>query len=341
METNLKDIVMNILKPNHLNKGDKIGVVAPSFPFPTDKADYSDYMSWYLNGKEEIEKMGFKIVEGKNLRKLRWWMAGTPQERAEDINLMYADPEVKAIIAHDGGHAAIDILEYLDFNLIKNNPKPFMGFSDITNLLVAMFKETGLVGFHMGLLSYTLGNVWQRIIKDDSTLILGRKIYFDVLTSTRPLGFLPQISTWENWKNGKAEGVLFGGNLSMLISLIGTKYFPTTAELKNTILFWETDNTESYRIQRGLYQLRYTGILDVISGMIIGKLPDIKPSGWRGLYEPSPKEIVMDIVKDYEFPILAEVDFGHKNINLPMPIGIKAKIDAEKLNIEFKESAVI
>lgn len=332
---------MKILKPNHLNKGDKIGVVAPSFPFPTDKTDLGGYINQYLDGKSELEKMKFQVVEGKNLRKLRWWMGGTPEERAEDINIMYATPEIKAIIAHDGGHAAIDILEHLDFDLIKNNPKPFMGFSDITNLLVAMFKKTGLVGFHMGLLSYTLGNIWHRIIKDESILEQGRKAYFSVLTSTQALGFMPQISTWENWRNGKSENMLFGGNLSMLVSLIGTKYFPSTDELKDTILFWETDNTQSYRIQRGLYQLKYSGILDVISGMIIGKLPDIKPTGWQGLYEPSPKEIVMDIVKDYKFPILAEVDFGHKNINLPMPIGIKVEIDSEQLSLEFKESAVI
>lgn len=332
---------MNILKPKHLDKGDKIGVVAPSFPFPTGKTDYSDYMGQYLDGKREMEKMSFEIVEGKNLRKLRWWMGGTPKERAEDINLMFANPEIKAIIAHDGGHAAIDILEHLDFDLIANNPKPFMGFSDITNLLVAMFKKTGLIGFHMGLLSYTLGNVWHRIIKDESVLEQGRKAYFDVLTSTQPLGKMPHISKWENWRSGKIEGILFGGNLSMLVSLIGTKYFPSNDELKDTILFWETDNTQSHRIQRGLYQLKYAGILDVISGMIIGKLPDIKPSGWQGLYEPSIKEITMDIVKDYNFPILAEVDFGHKNVNFPMPIGIKAEIDTEKLNIDFKESAVV
>ncbi len=332
---------MKILKPKHLNKGDKIGVVAPSFPFPTNKTDLGSYMGQYIDGKKELEMMGFQVVEGKNLRKLRWWMGGTPKERAEDINLMYSTPEIKAIIAHDGGHAAIDILEHLDFDLIRNNPKPFMGFSDITNLLVAMFKKTGLVGFHMGLLSYTLGNVWHRIIKDESILKQGRKAYFSVLTSTQPLGYMPQVSTWENWRNGKSENMLFGGNLSMLVSLIGTKYFPSTDELKDTILFWETDNTQSYRIQRGLYQLKYAGILDVISGMVIGKLPDIKPTGWQGLYEPTPKEIVMDIVKDYKFPILAEVDFGHKNVNLPMPIGIKAEINSEKLSLDFKESAVV
>lgn len=327
---------MDIIKPHHLNMGDKIGLVAPSFPFPTENGDY---YRWYSSGKREMENMGFQIVEGKNLKKTRWWMGGTPEERAGDINSMYADPKIKAIIAHDGGHAAIDILEHLDYDLIRNNPKPFMGFSDITNLLVAIFAKTGLIGFHMGLLSYTLGHVWSQLITKE-VAGKGQKIYFDILASNKPLGEIKPLSKWEDWRKGKASGKLFGGNLSMLASLIGTQYFPKIKELKNTLLFWEIDNTQSYKIQRGLYQLKYAGVLNVISGMIIGKLPDIKPSGWQGLYEPSPMEIVMDVAKNFDFPILAEVDFGHKNVNLPMPIGIEAQMDAEKLSLIFKEAPV-
>lgn len=300
---------MDLLKPQHLNLGDTIGLVAPSFPFPIKK-DAEGYYNQYLNGKREIEKIGFKIKEGKNLRKVHWWAGGTPKERAEDINAMYADPEVRAIIAHDGGHAVIDLLELLDYKLIKNNPKPFMGFSDITNIHIASFIKTGLVGFQMGLLSYTLGWNWKEFIIEESQKQRARKLYFNILTSTQPLGTIQPFSKWECWRKGK-------------------------------IFFWETNNTESYRIQRGLYQLKYAGILDVITGMVIGKLPDIKPSGWQRLYEPTPKEIVMDIVKNYDFPVLAEVDFGHKNINLPMPIGIEAEIDAEKLSLVFKEAVVV
>ena len=331
--------MMRTVKPSRLHPGDKIGLVAPSFPFPTKDTDFSNYHQQYVDGKKEMEKMGFELTEGKNLKKTRWWMAGTPEERAEDINLMYADPKIKAIIGHDGGHAAIDILEHLDFELIAKNPKPFIGFSDITNLLVAMFAKTGLVGFHMGLLSYTY--VWHQLIRDESIIDHVRKTYTDLLTSTKPLGKIIPVTKWEKWRNGEAEGILFGGNLSMLVSLLGTEYFPSLVSLKGSILFWEIDNTPSYRIQRSLYQLKYAGILDVISGMLIGKMPDIKPTGWKGLYEPEPREIIMDIVKDYDFPIMAEVDFGHKNINLPMPIGIKTGMNTADLNLEFMESAVI
>jgi muramoyltetrapeptide carboxypeptidase len=145
---------------------------------------------------------------------------------------------------------------------------------------------------------------------------------------------------WETWRGGEAEGQLFGGNLSVLASLIGTPYFPQVTDLSGALLFWEIDNTPSYRIEKALYQLKYAGVLDVISGMLIGKLPGIKRTAWQGLEEPTPKEIVLEILKDYTFPIIGEMDFGHETVDLVMPIGLKAKMDADNLIFEIPESAV-
>ena len=329
-------IVMKIIKPPKLNPGDTIGVVATSFPFPTDTQ--SDYYLRYRKAVSELGEMGFKVKEGKNLRKTKWWFAGTPQERAKDINDMFSDKEVKAVIVHDGGQSAIAILEHIDYELIRSNPKPFMGFSDITNILTAMFTKTGLVGFHMDLLTYGLGGVWTGFkteIKQQA-----RTMFSGVLTSTNPIGIRKQFTPWQNWRIGTAKGMLFGGNLSMLSSLVGTKYFPKLEDLRGCIFFWETDNTQSYRIERGLYQLKYTGLFDVISGMVIGKLPDIKKTAVEDFTEPTPKDIVMEVLQDFNFPILAEVDFGHKSINTPMPIGLKAQIDSNNLKLEVLEAAV-
>ena len=96
-----------------------------------------------------------------------------------------------------------------------------------------------------------------------------------------------------------------------------------------------------YKIEKGLYQLKYSGVLDVISGMIVGKLPDIKRTAWKGFKEPTPKEIAMEAIKGYKFPILGEVDFGHKTVNTPMPIGLQAKMSATDLSFEILEGAVI
>jgi len=165
-------------------------------------------------------------------------------------------------------------------------------------------------------------------------------LLFNILTSKNPIGKREPLTLWETWKEGEASGQLFGGNISTLASLIGTKYFPQINDLKESILFWEIDNVPSYRIEKALYQFKYAGILDIISGMLVGKLPDIKRTAWEGLSEPTPKEIVLEILKDYKFPIIGEMDFGHKTVDFPMPIGLKAKIDSKNLYFEILESAV-
>ena len=126
----------------------------------------------------------------------------------------------------------------------------------------------------------------------------------------------------------------------MLASLVGTEYFPSIGDLRGSILFWEIDNTPSYRIEKGLYQLKYAGVFDAISGMMVGKLPDIGRTAWKGLEEPTPKEIVLEVLKRYDFPILGEVDFGHKTVDMPMPIGLQARMDSHNLSFEILESAV-
>src|SRR3990167_890052 len=193
--------MINVIKPPRLQKGDTVGIVATSFPFPTDES--SDYFSQYKKGVQELESMGFKTKEGKNLRKVKWWFAGTPKERADDINSMFADPEVKAIIVHDGGQSAIATLEHIDYELVKTNQKPFIGFSDITNIHLALYTQVGLVGFHACLLTYGLGWVWDYLPdKRDE----GKKRLFDILTLINSPGKIEPLTRWENWRSGKAEG---------------------------------------------------------------------------------------------------------------------------------------
>lgn len=325
----------NILKPQKLERGDTIGVVATSFPLPVE--GFPEYIGEYQKGIKELENLGFRVKEGKNLRKIKGWYAGTPEERAEDINAMFADPEVKALIVHEGGQSAVAILEHLDYELIKKNPKPFIGFSDITNLQIAMFAKTGLVGFQGPLVTYSLGRVWDQFLPEKKDE--GLQLFYKNLTSTNPLGKIKPLTKWEKWRSGKAEGQLFGGNGSYLAGLTGTEYFPKIEDLRGSILFWEVDNTPSYSIEKWLYQLKYSGLFSVISGMLIGKLPDIRKTLER-LEEPTPKEIIMEIVKDFDFPVMGEFDFGHKTVAIPMPIGLKAKMDADNLNFELLEAAV-
>jgi muramoyltetrapeptide carboxypeptidase len=330
--------MIKVIKPQKLSKGDTIGVVATSFPFPYPEDSTNKYYIQYKKGLKELEKMGFKTKEGKNLKKVKWWYAGTPEERAEDINSMYADSEVKAIIVHDGGQSAIAVLEHIDYSLVKEHPKPFIGFSDITNIHIALYSMTGLVGFHAALLTYSLGRVWEQYLPEK--IETGKKLLLKVLTSTKPLGRMKPLTMWKCWRKGQATGTLFGGNLSMISNLIGTKYFPKVDDLQDSIFFWEIDNSPSYRIERSLYQLKYMGVFDSISGMLVGKLPGVRRTAWNGFEEPTPKEITLEVLKEYDFPILGEVDFGHETVDMPIPIGLKARMNSQNLSFEILESAV-
>jgi muramoyltetrapeptide carboxypeptidase len=323
--------VIKLIKPPHLISGDTIGVVSPSFPIPTDQA--SEYYQQFQDGLNEIRKMGFEAKIGANCGKVHWWRGGTAKERAEDINEMYSDKNIKAIIAHDGGHAAIDTLEYLDYELMTRNPKPFIGFSDITNILSAIYTKTGIMGIHGSLSTYNFGHWWKKISseekEEEKNKLLG------LLTSNNSEIIYRSTPNWNWWRKGSAAGNLFGGNLSALVSLIGTPYYPKLEDLKNMILFWEIDNIPSYRIHRALFQLKYAGVFENISGMIIGRLSKIRPTVCEGfgMKEPNMEELIMDAVKDYNFPVLSGFEFGHEGLNLPLPIGSKAKLDSENSSL--------
>lgn len=309
---------MKILKPSKLNLGDTIGIVASSLPV------LPEFKTQYEKGKKVLEDLGFKIYEGKTIGKVKGWMAGTPKEVAEDINNMFADKNIKAIIASDGGYSAISVIEHLDYDLISKNPKPFMGFSDMTIYHLAILSKTGMVGFHMDFLSTFTG-----------------KFFLEFLNKTKAPGIIKPLSEWEEWRKGNTEGQLIGGLLERISVLSGTKYFPKLEDFDGAIFFWEQVGGELVDIYQYLYQLKNMGIFDRISGMLIGKIKYLKKMRRTEVVEPSVKEMVLEVLKDYNFPIMANLDFGHFTINIPMPLGIKVSFDSSKLELNFLESAVI
>lgn len=323
---------MIIIKPPKLNIGDTIGIVASSLPvLPSFKESYE-------RGKKVINDLGLRIKEGKTIGKTRWWMAGTPKEVAQDINSMFADKSVKAIMAQTGGYSAISVLEYLDYELIKKNSKPFMGMSDMTIYHWAIFAKTGMVGFHMDDVSFGFGRQLKEGQEDWPRL--DQEFFLKFLTKDEPAGIIKPITEWEEWKKGKAEGHLIGGILERISVLAGTKYFPDVETFNGAILFWEEIGRDLTEIYQYLYQLKNMGILERISGMLIGKIKYVKPIRDKEVVEPTTKEMILDILKDYKFPIMANLDFGHFTVNIPMPIGIKVSFDTTKKELNFLESAV-
>lgn len=327
---------MKIIKPSHLELGDTIGIISPSFPKPNEHEGEA-YREFEL-GLESLREMGFKVKEGKNLGKVHWWSGGTVEERAQDINDFFTDDSVKAIMAHDGGGGALQLLDKLDYGEILKHPKPLIGFSDITNLHLAIFTQTGLVGFQGPMSTYNFGLYSQQLSVDEKEL--EKNTLFQILTSSNKLGNYPTNSCWDWWKQGSAQGMLFGGNLSMVSSLVGTKYFPKVPDLRGCIFYFEVDNVTRYHLERSMYQLKYLGLLKDIGGMIIGRTPGIKPSPWGFENEPSIKELVMSVVGEYDFPILSGFQSGHEGLNLTLPIGAQVEINSENNNVTVLEGVV-
>jgi muramoyltetrapeptide carboxypeptidase len=322
---------MQLPKPPRLTEGDTFGIIAPSFPLlPAWRATYEQ-------GKAMLGTLGFTVKEGRTLGLRRYWAAGTPQDQADDINAMFADPEVKAIIALTGGFPGMSVLDRIDYELVRSCPKPFLGFSDITLYHLAFFARCGLVGFHADGLIDGLGGTWPQL--EEGRRIYLMNLYRHVLTSTEPAGPIAPSQTWECWRAGKARGPLIGGCLKRITALAATPYFPSLEAFDGAILFWEEIGRDIWDIAIDLYILKYRGILDRIGGMLIGKLTWINQS-FEGIDYPSVRQVVFDVVGDYRFPIMANLDFGHQIANIPLPIGIEAEFDAASTSLSLLEAPV-
>lgn len=339
------------LKPQKLQKGDTIGLVSPSsalaglLPHRVER------------GKKMLEDLGFKVVIGKNALKVKDWTAGTAQERADDINSFFADKNIKAIISFIGGFHANQIIELLDYKMIKKNPKIFMGYSDITVLHFAFHTQANLMTFY--------GPAVLTQFADNPELNPYTKEYLEkALMSDQPIGQIYPSKEWTdevlNWfekkdlerprkfkpnpgwswlKPGQAEGELFGGCLTSMLHLRGTKFWPN---FKNKIFFWEIPESSADitkgeplgRVDAHLTDLKLNGLFEQISGMIIGR-----PFGYTPEQLEKIKQLVLEQTADYNFPILFGIDIGHTDPILTLPLGAETQIDSAKNIFAITEKA--
>jgi muramoyltetrapeptide carboxypeptidase len=325
--------MMKVNKPPKLNSGDTVGIVSPCLPL------LPSFQEHYERGKQTLLDMGFKLKEGKTIHSsAHFYAADTPRNQAADISAMFADSEIKAIIATSGGHSAATVLPLLDYDLIRQHPKPFIGMSDMTCYHLAIYAQTGMVGFHMDELVFGIGWNWNRDKYKDQERV--KQAFKDILTSNQPLGALSHIAPWESWRDGSASGRLIGGTLPLMTYSVGTPYFPDISAFDGAILFWEVTGRPIHEVQRMLCQLKYAGAFERISGMLIGTLTEIPPLGQDGIVEPDAKTMVLELLSEYDFPIMAGMDFGHYTMNLPMPIGVNASFDTAILQLRLEEGAV-
>lgn len=320
---------MALIKFPPLVQGDHIGLVAPSLPVLNGQVAAYEY------GKRILTDWGFVLEEGETLRKRHWWSAGTREEIAADIHAMFQDPNIKGIVTVNGGFSAIGVLDLLDYELIKANPKPFIGLSDITAYQWGMLTQAGLIPIHGNTLAEGFGEFLESATPEQQSAV--REIYLRLLTSTEPLGLLPQIDERSCWRPGRAVGPMIGGNLRRFAGLLGTPYFPNSDLLKDGILLIEDIGETLYDISLNLHRLRHAGVLDQISGLLVGRFTWINQF-FEELDHPTLREAILEVCHPYDFPILHSEEFGHRCTMLPLPLGATCRIDAEALSIEVIES---
>lgn len=310
---------MKIIKPPKLECGDIIGIISPSEPV--------EFRNKLRRGVKVLEKMGFRVVLGKNVFKNHGgYMAGTEKERVNDLHCMFKDKKVKGIFCGRGGFNSSRLLNSIDFNIIKKNPKIFWGFSDITVLLNAIHAKTGLITFH------------GQNVEDGFSRGLGgkykytRDYFVKAVMNGAPIGEARSFTRPRILKNGRAAGRLVGGNLSCLTALLGNSCEP---DWRAKILFWEEIDQTVEDIDFLLTHLRLAGVFEKISGMMIGRLTNRKALLLKGKKPRkvfSPHDAVLEICRDYKFPIVAEMSFGHEYPQFVVPVGVKAEINTFKEN---------
>lgn len=324
MNFNVFDDTLKIIKPAALKSGNTIGLVCPA---------YSAFIKEEVQiTVESLQSMGFKVVLGKHIFDRYGNLAGKDEDRAADINEMFADKKIDAIMAMHGGWGCARILPLLDYKLIKKNPKIFIGYSDITALLLGIYSQTGLVTFHGPVGSST----WNSFTVDyfKNTLIDGNATVMS--NPVRKSDNLVQVDDRiYTITAGKASGKLIGGNLTVLSHILGSKYVP---DFKGAILFIEDVQEDTYRIDRMITQLKLAGILNQISGFIFGKCTDCPPSKNYGSL--TLEDIFEDHIKPLKIPAFSGAMIGHIKDKFTVPVGIEADIDATAGTIKLKESAV-
>ncbi len=328
---------MNNLKPPVLKKGGTIGVPAPaSKPTPAGIAV----------GVERLRRLGFKVVLGKcSKRTLRdRYLAAPDRERADELNGMFEDENIDAIICAGGGYGCIRILEDLDYDLIREHPKIFMGMSDIVSALLAIHKMTGLVTFHgPGVLSTTMTPYT-------------KEVFVKSLTSIEPIGEVhnpthgPQIQTITD---GKAEGELTGGNLDLLIATLATKY---EIDMNGRIFFFEAAGHRTWEIDRFLTHLELTGKMRQAIGFVAGPMMMCNPAERAHLEQPAPgahadafldfsfsstvEEVLQERLMRFNVPAIYGLCCGHTADQAVLPIGVRAVLDGTEGSLRIVEPAL-
>lgn len=314
-----------LIRPPRLAPGHRISLIAPAGPL-LERDDLT-------RAEELCRALGYEPIVGRNAYNRHGYCAGTDEERLADLNGALQDSSTDAIWCIRGGYGSLRLLDQVDYSALARRPKALIGFSDVTALLNAITRLTGIVTFH--------GPVARAGMPSFS-----RTHFERVLTSASPAGplgripqptdvLVPQENRIVTLTGGVAEGPLAGGNLTLLQCLIGTPYFP---ELAGTILFLEDVGEDLYRIDRMLAHLRLIGALRRLAGVVVGRFTEMKRSGGDGALGFD--EVLAGYFGPLGIPVAYGFPVGHIEAQWTLPLGVRARLDADRGEVELLEPAV-
>lgn len=323
--------------PKHLHPGDCVGLAAPAFPVTWERLECCI---------KALEGLGLRVKAGENLRRDSWtfssigekegriekgvkgyletfYLAGRPQDRAEDINQMFADPEIKGIACVRGGYGSAQIMRYLNNSLIRENPKIFLGYSDLTNLLNWFSQHCGFVSYHGPMVSsnmvdspmdaYTKSQLDQTIFCDWEEILFKN----------------PEGESLETIAPGRAEGELIGGNVSVFARMTGTFYQTDT---RGKILFFEDVSEQVASLDMYFTQMDQAGLFDGVKGILFGDFHDCE-NRYQTDYQV--ENLLRDRFSDRKIPVISHLCCGHKKTTGTLPIGAWCRMDADRREICF------
>jgi len=339
--------MVEVLKPPRLRLGDKVGVISPSW------GGGAEYPHRVERGMAHLESLGFRVKISPQAMNSIGYVSDTPENRVADVHAMFTDPEVRAVFVTIGGDHSCHLLPLVDWDLIRSNPKIFVGWSDAHVLSVAIWHTTGLVTFN--------GPPIMVEISDYPTMPgYSERHLLKVLCTPEPLGVVQPSDWWteeildwntkedltrarsrqrsEGWtwlKGGRAEGVLAGGCLETLQHLRGTPYWPGW---EGTILCLETseEKPDPERVDGILMDYENMGVFERIRGLLFGRPMFYEPEEREQL-----REVILERTAKYGFPVIADTDFGHTSPMLTLPVGCRAVVDVERERFEIVEPAVV
>lgn len=313
---------MKVVKPAKLSKGDVIGLISP--------ASSPDDVTRIERAAKYFESAGYRVKPGKHLGKYHGYLAGTDEERLEDLHDMFGDKNVKAVICLRGGYGSPRLLGKISYKIISKNPKIFVGYSDITSLQMAFLARCGLVtfagpmaavDFHSSVEKYTEEIFWRMVTSDKA-----------------PGDFTPDVERETIFHGDKdTEGRIIGGNLALFCASAGTPYLPS---LKNKIVLTEDIGEPPYRIDRLLNQLMLLKGWDRVNGLIAGVFSDSEEPD-KEKRTLTAEEVFTDYFGRLNVPYVTNFPHGHIKRNHTIPFGVNVKISPKKKRIRFLESAVI